>query len=54
MPEQRAIARVLGALDQRMEMNRRMNRTLEQTARAISQDWFRNSRAGRTATDQPT
>ncbi len=50
MPEQRAIARVLGALDRRMEMNRRMNRTLEQTARAISEDWFRNSGPGRAPT----
>ena len=47
MPEQRAIARVLDALDQRMEMNRRMNRTLEQTAQAISEDWFRNLGPGR-------
>jgi len=38
--EQRAIARVLGALDDRIELNRRMNETLEATARAIFRDWF--------------
>jgi len=38
--EQRAIARVLGALDDRIELNRRMNETLEATARAIFKDWF--------------
>ena len=43
LAEQRGIARVLGALDRRMETNRRMNRTLDETARAISEDWFRNS-----------
>jgi len=38
--EQRAIARVLGALDDKIELNRRMNETLEATARAIFNDWF--------------
>ena len=38
--EQRAIARVLGALDDKIELNRRMNETLEATARAIFRDWF--------------
>ncbi len=37
---QRAIAHVLGALDDKIELNRRMNRTLEQMARAVFQDWF--------------
>ncbi|MDE2937669.1 MAG: restriction endonuclease subunit S [Chloroflexota bacterium] len=38
--EQRAIAHVLGALDDKIELNRRMNQTLEQMARAVFQDWF--------------
>src|SRR5450759_3804042 len=33
--EQRAIARVLGALDDKIELNRRMNRTLEELAAAL-------------------
>ena len=40
LPEQRAIAGILGALDDKIELNRRMNQTLEQMARAIFQDWF--------------
>ena len=39
-PEQRAIARILGALDDKIEVNRRMNETLEGMARAIFRDWF--------------
>lgn len=37
---QQAIASVLGALDDKIELNRRMNETLEATARAIFKDWF--------------
>ncbi len=40
MPEQRAIARILGTLDDKIELNRRMNETLEAMARAIFKDWF--------------
>ena len=40
LPEQRAIAGILGALDDKIELNRRMNRTLEAMARAVFQDWF--------------
>jgi type I restriction enzyme, S subunit len=40
LPEQRAIARVLGALDDKIELNRKMNETLEQMARAIFKSWF--------------
>ena len=40
LAEQRAIADVLGALDDKIELNRRMNETLEATARAIFDDWF--------------
>jgi type I restriction enzyme S subunit len=40
LPEQRAIAAILGALDDKIELNRRMNRTLESMARAIFTSWF--------------
>ena len=40
LPEQRAISHVLSTLDDKIELNRRMNRTLEEMARAIFQDWF--------------
>ena len=38
--EQRAIANILGALDDKIELNRRTNETLETMARAIFNDWF--------------
>jgi type I restriction enzyme, S subunit len=38
--EQQAIACILGALDDKIELNRRRNRTLESMARAIFQSWF--------------
>ena len=38
--EQQAIACVLGALDDKIELNRRRNRTLEAMARAIFRSWF--------------
>ena len=38
--EQQAIATVLGALDDRIELNRRTNETLEAMARALFKDWF--------------
>ncbi|ELP32686.1 restriction endonuclease subunit S [Rhodopirellula baltica] len=38
--EQRAIASILGALDDKIELNRRMNATLESLARAIFKSWF--------------
>jgi len=40
LPEQRAIAGVLGALDDKIELNRRTSRTLEKLARAIFRAWF--------------
>ncbi|MDE2803471.1 MAG: restriction endonuclease subunit S [Chloroflexota bacterium] len=40
LPEQRAIAHVLGALDDKIELNRRMNATLEAMARALFKSWF--------------
>ncbi len=39
-PDQAAIAGILGALDDKIDLNRRMNETLEAMARAISKDWF--------------
>jgi type I restriction enzyme S subunit len=38
--EQIGIAAVLGALDDKIDLNRRMNETLEAMARATFQDWF--------------
>jgi type I restriction enzyme S subunit len=38
--EQKAIAKILGALDDKIELNRRMNETLEAMARAIFKSWF--------------
>lgn len=38
--EQRAIAHILGTLDDKIELNQRMNATLEAIARAIFKSWF--------------
>ena len=40
LEEQRAIARVLGALDDKIELNRRMSETLEEMARTLFRSWF--------------
>jgi very-short-patch-repair endonuclease len=40
LPEQRAIAHILGTLDDKIELNRRMSETLEQMARALFKSWF--------------
>jgi len=40
LKDQRAIACILGTLDDKIELNRRMNRTLEEMARAIFKSWF--------------
>ncbi len=40
LPEQRAIADILSSLDDKIELNNRMNKTLEQMARAIFNRWF--------------
>jgi type I restriction enzyme, S subunit len=40
LPEQRTIAEVLGALDDKIEINRRTNVTLESMARAVFRQWF--------------
>lgn len=38
--EQRSIAHVLGTLDDKIELNRRMNETLERVTRALFKSWF--------------
>jgi type I restriction enzyme S subunit len=40
LPEQRAIAHILGSLDDKIELNRRMNVTLEGMAQALFKSWF--------------
>ncbi len=40
LPEQCAIAHILGTLDDKIELNRRMNETLEEMARALFKSWF--------------
>ena len=40
LSEQRAIAYILGTLDDKIELNRRMNETLEEMARALFKSWF--------------
>ena len=40
LSEQRAIAHILGTLDDKIDLNRRMNETLETMARALFKDWF--------------
>jgi len=56
---QRAIAHILGTLDDKIELNRRMNETLEAMARALFKSWFvdflpvRAKMAARTQTGDP-
>ena len=40
LAQQRAIARILGALDDKIELNRKTNATLEAMARALFKSWF--------------
>lgn len=40
LTEQHVIASLLGALDDKIDLNRRMNETLEEMARALFKDWF--------------
>jgi type I restriction enzyme S subunit len=40
LPEQRAIAHILGVLDDKIELNRRMSETLEAIARTLFRSWF--------------
>src|SRR5690606_29760762 len=47
LDDQRAIAHILGTLDDKIELNRRMNETLEAMARALFKSWFQEqSEAG--------
>lgn len=39
-PEQKAIAHILGTLDEKIELNRKMNQTLEAMAQALFKSWF--------------
>ena len=40
LPEQQAIAHILGTFDDKIELNRRINETLEEMARALFKSWF--------------
>ncbi|MDF3128242.1 restriction endonuclease subunit S [Kiritimatiellaeota bacterium B1221] len=40
LPEQKAIAHILGSLDDKIELNRKMNETLEGMAQALFKSWF--------------
>ncbi|WP_332445707.1 restriction endonuclease subunit S [Dehalococcoides mccartyi] len=40
LPEQRTIAHILGTLDDKIELNRQMNHTLETMAQALFKSWF--------------
>ena len=40
LPEQRSIAQILGTLDDKIELNRRMNKTLEEMTQALFKSWF--------------
>lgn len=40
LPEQKSIAHILGTLDDKIDLNRRMNTTLEAVAQAIFKSWF--------------
>ncbi len=40
LPEQKAIAHILGSLDDKIELNRKMNETLEAMAQALFKSWF--------------
>jgi len=40
LPEQKAIAHILGTLDDKIELNRQMNETLEAMAQALFKSWF--------------
>lgn len=42
LPEQQAIASVLSSLDDKIELSREQNKTLEATAQAIFKEWFVN------------
>jgi type I restriction enzyme S subunit len=43
LPEQKRISHILGTLDDKIELNRRMNATLEGISRAIFKSWFEST-----------
>ena len=47
LPEQRAIAHILGSLDDKIELNRQMNQTLEKIAQAIFKSRSEERRVGK-------
>lgn len=51
LTEQRAIAHILGTLDDKIELNRRMNETLEAMARTLFRAWFVDFEPVRRKTD---
>ena len=59
LSEQRDIAHILGTIDDKIELNRRMNETLEEMARALFKSWFvdflpvRAKQRARTQTGDP-
>ena len=40
LSDQKAIAYILGTLDDKIELNQKMNQTLEDIAKAIFKSWF--------------
>ncbi len=54
LPEQKTIAHILGTLDDKIELNRRMNATLEAMARALFQSWFVDFGPVRAKLDAPS
>ena len=52
LPEQRRIAHILGTLDEKIELNRRMNATLESMARALFKSWFMDFQPVRAKMDE--
>lgn len=40
LPEQKSIAHILGTLDDKIELNRKMNETLEEMAQGLFKSWF--------------
>jgi type I restriction enzyme S subunit len=54
LKEQRRIAGILGALDDKIELNRRMGQTLESMARALFKSWFVDFDPVRARADEPS
>ena len=54
LEEQRRIARILGAIDDKIENNRRINKNLEQQAQTLFEEWFVNNIAQTTEYNKAT